>query len=114
MNSRFKIETNAQHLDEKAAAEVIGVAYRTLQDWRLAGIGPAYRRLGRRRIIYVMSDIIEWSDKNKHQNTSSEKTTTKGADLDLLKIISQATRILIQLQIAIREAEETLDKRVNR
>lgn len=73
MVDKYRLPLAAQHLNEKAAAEVIGVAYRTLQDWRLAGIGPAYRRLGRRRIIYVMSDIIEWSEGHRHRSTSAER-----------------------------------------
>lgn len=73
MVDKYRLPLTAQHLNEKAAADVIGVAYRTLQDWRLAGIGPAYRRLGRRRIIYVMSDLIEWSESRRFSNTSAER-----------------------------------------
>lgn len=73
MVDKHRLPLSAQHLNEKAAAEVIGVAYRTLQDWRLAGCGPAYRRLGRRRIFYVLSDLIAWSDSCRHQNTSAER-----------------------------------------
>jgi hypothetical protein len=44
------------HLNEPALARRWGLSPRTLQRWRLAGVGPAYLKLGG-RIAYRACDI---------------------------------------------------------
>lgn len=46
-----------RRLSEREAASYLGpVAVRTLQDWRIRGIGPAYAKLGR-RVCYAVADL---------------------------------------------------------
>jgi Helix-turn-helix domain len=42
--------------EREAAAELGPVSVRTLQDWRVRGIGPAYTKLGR-RVAYAVADL---------------------------------------------------------
>lgn len=58
---RFKLPAAAHYLSEKAAAELLGCSYKTLQAWRHAGAGPAWLRLGPRRITYTLEDIQRWA-----------------------------------------------------
>jgi len=44
-------------LSEREASAHLGpVSVRTLQDWRVWGIGPAYTKLGR-RVAYAVADL---------------------------------------------------------
>jgi hypothetical protein len=46
-----------RRLSEREAANYLGpVKVRTLQDWRIKGLGPAYSRLGK-RIAYDVADL---------------------------------------------------------
>jgi DNA-binding transcriptional MerR regulator len=44
------------------AADALGLSPRTLQDWRLDGLGPAYRRVSSTRVIYTRADLDAWVD----------------------------------------------------
>lgn len=48
---------SARLLTNAEAAERLGVSPRTLEDWRLRGRGPVYRKLGRRLVRYSGSDL---------------------------------------------------------
>lgn len=39
------------------AAEIIGVAIKTLANWRSLGIGPTYIRYGSGRVAYQLDDL---------------------------------------------------------
>lgn len=56
-----KLSEIPRRLSETEAALYLGVAKRTLQDWRCKGCGgPAYSKLGtaaRARIVYSISDL---------------------------------------------------------
>ena len=55
----------ASHTDKlapKQAAAVIGIALRTLAEWRKRGIGPAWRQRETRRIYYLRGDIEDWEN----------------------------------------------------
>jgi excisionase family DNA binding protein len=39
---------------------LLGVTNTALQDWRTAGTGPAYVRLGHRTVRYRQADIDTW------------------------------------------------------
>jgi hypothetical protein len=45
--------------NDKQVAEVIGVAVHTLRQWRFAGKGPTYQKIGR-RVLYSRSDVQEF------------------------------------------------------
>lgn len=47
------------HVRAKAAARRIGVAPKTLANWRAAGKGPRYSRVGR-AIVYRVADLDQF------------------------------------------------------
>lgn len=56
-------------LSEREAAPRVGVAVKTLQNWRVAGQGPRFIKAGR-RVVYDPSDIEEWKAGRKVRSTS--------------------------------------------
>ena len=48
-------------LDDAGAAEVLGCAPRTLANWRSAGRGPRFFRVGR-LIRYRLEDLLSYCD----------------------------------------------------
>ena len=59
-------------LDTKTAAPRIGVSPGTLENWRVAGIGPKFIKTpGRRgKVLYDPTDIEAWKAANRFQSTS--------------------------------------------
>jgi hypothetical protein len=49
-------------LTERAAAQRLGVAYRTLRGWRWAGVGPPWVRLPHGWVRYPVVDLAAWID----------------------------------------------------
>jgi len=58
------------HIDEKKAAEYMGISYRTLQGYRVKGGGPQFTKIGKKTIRYRIGDLIAWSENSKKENTS--------------------------------------------
>jgi len=56
-------------LNTVEAAPFVGVAPKTLMNWRVAGLGPKHIRAGR-RIGYDVADIEEWKDERRVRSTS--------------------------------------------
>ena len=52
----------------KEAAKLMNVRYRTLEDWRLKGCGPVFRKAGR-KVLYLRADILEYMDRCARRNT---------------------------------------------
>ena len=50
-------------LSTPAAAALLGLSPRTLEGWRRTGEGPAFVRLGRRRVAYRRSALDRWLDR---------------------------------------------------
>ena len=51
------VAPNARRLSEREAAAYLGpVSVRTLQDWRVQGVGPTYSKLGK-RVAYDVRDL---------------------------------------------------------
>jgi hypothetical protein len=48
------------YMDEERAAGYLGIAQRTLGNWRFVGRGPKYIRLGR-RILYHRQHLDDWA-----------------------------------------------------
>lgn len=51
-------------LNEKEAAKVLGLAKRTLQNWRFRRMGPAYLKIGG-RVAYLAEDLDEYRKKRR-------------------------------------------------
>lgn len=58
------------HIDEKRAAEYLGISPKTLQGYRVKGGGPEYRKIGERSVRYKVADLIKWAESKKRRNTS--------------------------------------------
>ncbi len=47
-------------VNERRAAELLGVSRFSLQGWRFRGKGPPYHIVGSRRILYKVDDLREY------------------------------------------------------
>jgi DNA-binding transcriptional MerR regulator len=56
-------------LDTKSAAPRVGVTPGTLENWRVAGLGPKFIKAGR-RVLYDPADLERWKEENRFQSTS--------------------------------------------
>lgn len=56
-------------LSTKEAGDWLGVSPRTLEDWRLRGDGPLFRKLGRRLVRYCMDDLAAFLQGTVRANT---------------------------------------------
>ena len=56
-------------LDAVMAGQYLGVSPKTLANWRVSGIGPAFRRHGG-RILYAVADLDAWSAARTFRSTS--------------------------------------------
>ena len=50
-------------LTPEEAAALLSVKPETLRNWRHLGKGPPYRKI-RRKVVYELSDLLEWIDEN--------------------------------------------------
>lgn len=53
-------------------AQALDTSERTLESWRLKGIGPEYVRLGGRLVRYRGSALLKFADDNTFSSTSEE------------------------------------------
>jgi predicted DNA-binding transcriptional regulator AlpA len=65
---------------EEATGRIVDQSTRTLQRKRVAGTGPAYVRLGPRRIGYTGRAILEWIKANTHRHLAAELAARQQAD----------------------------------
>ena len=63
------LASNGGLLDPKAAAVFLGISPWTLAEWRVAGEGPRFIKLGR-LVRYAPSDLQIWLDANARYSTS--------------------------------------------
>lgn len=59
-----------RYIDEKLAAEFLGIAVKTLQGYRVKGGGPEFRKIGVKTVRYKFSDLKIWAESRKKKNTS--------------------------------------------
>jgi predicted DNA-binding transcriptional regulator AlpA len=62
---------NLVHSPEQVARQ-LGLSTSTLAKLRLSGNGPAYIKLGGRRVGYRPKDIEEWLERSRRISTSQE------------------------------------------
>ena len=56
-------------LDDAGAAHRLGMSVRTLQKLRSDGGGPAYTRIGMRRIAYSIAELDRWQGSRTFQKS---------------------------------------------
>lgn len=52
----------AMFLTAKEGAAFLRLSSITLSRWRAEGVGPAYRKFGR-RVLYAKADLVQWADR---------------------------------------------------
>ncbi len=57
------------YLNTAEAARYLRLSPRTLENMRLTGEGPVYRKHGR-LVVYHLTDLIAWSESRKQESTS--------------------------------------------
>lgn len=57
-------------IDEKAAAEHLGVTVRSMQTWRVNGKGPKFVRISRTAVRYRPEDVKAWVEERIKSSTS--------------------------------------------
>ena len=70
---------NLVYLTEEEFAERYHLGRRTIQRWRQSGDGPAWCRLGPRRIVYRLSDIESWAAARTFQHRADELARSAAA-----------------------------------
>ncbi len=60
-------------VDEKGAAEFLGLSTRTMQGLRQKGSGPRYVALSQRCVRYRRSDLVQWCDQHLRNSTSDAR-----------------------------------------
>jgi excisionase family DNA binding protein len=60
---------NTQFLNRQDAADYLNLKKSTLEAWSVRGGGPAYRKFGR-AVRYCLSDLEQYAEESKRQNTS--------------------------------------------
>lgn len=63
------------YLTQTEAARFLRISERTLERWRVEGVGPRFRRFGR-RVVYAASDLETWADGRCFTSTSATEATT--------------------------------------
>jgi len=48
-------------VDQRRAAEILGVNQHTLENWRWRGIGPRARKIGQRLVRYHRADLAAFA-----------------------------------------------------
>jgi predicted DNA-binding transcriptional regulator AlpA len=64
--------TSVLYLTEAEFAEQYHLGERTVQRWRQTGEGPSWVRLGRRRILYRLSDVEAWARTRTYRHRADE------------------------------------------
>lgn len=59
------------YMNAEEASAFIGVAVQTLAKWRCGGTAsPPYIKIGNRRVMYAVDDLIAWMSARRVHNTS--------------------------------------------
>lgn len=51
------------------AAKYLGLSASTLAKLRMSGDGPVFAKLGRRAVVYRLSDLDDWLKRNRRKST---------------------------------------------
>ena len=61
-----------EYITEQGLHELYLIPRRTAQRWRQDGTGPKFIRLGRRRIVYRISDVEAWLTARTYRHRADE------------------------------------------
>ena len=61
---------SSPYLTVEQAADYLRVSKNYLDKLRVSGLGPPFVRLGRRKVLYRMSDLNEWVEERIYASTS--------------------------------------------
>jgi hypothetical protein len=61
-------------LTDEEAARVLGVAVKTMRNWRSKGFGPPWIAVGRKLVRYRPSDLRAFQEVNLRRSTSQART----------------------------------------
>lgn len=56
-------------LNETQVATILGISPKTLQAWRVRGVGPRFVKVGR-LVKYLRANIQSWTESQGRQSTS--------------------------------------------
>lgn len=59
-------------VDTETAAEMLGLAPRTLEKWRWQGGGPPFIRVSSRCVRYATKDLDRWIEDERRASTSDD------------------------------------------
>jgi helix-turn-helix protein len=65
-------ERSQEYITEQGLHERYLIPPRTAQRWRQDGTGPKFIRLGRRRILYRVTDVEEWLRARTYRHRADE------------------------------------------
>jgi hypothetical protein len=65
-------ERSNEYITEQGLYDLYLIPPRTAQRWRGTGDGPRWIRLGRRRIVYRVSDVETWLRDRTYQHRADE------------------------------------------
>ena len=61
-------------LTEEEAARIVGVAVKTMRNWRSKGIGPPWIAVGRKLVRYRPADLRAYQEANLRRWTGTART----------------------------------------
>lgn len=70
--SSTRQEFAALAISTKEAAKLLSVSHRTMEDWRLNGLGPPFRKWGR-LVRYHVSDLRSFAEGPAFTNTGEAR-----------------------------------------
>jgi hypothetical protein len=70
----------SEYVTEQGLHERYLIPPRTAQRWRSTGDGPRWIRLGRRRVLYRISDVEEWLRAHTYRHRADELTRAPTTD----------------------------------
>ncbi len=69
------MEQNLVLLDQKQAAQLLGVSPKTMEAWRVRGFGPKFIKVGR-LCRYLESSLLDFVHDQERRSTSETETAT--------------------------------------
>jgi hypothetical protein len=60
----------------KQTAAFLSISPVTLSRWRIEGLGPPFRKFGR-RVLYAREELVDWADSQRRTSTSQSSGSAK-------------------------------------